>query len=459
MRAETPPRRGRRDLLQGFTVWMLFLALVPSASAQPVIEVTEVPTASAAPTLAGLDPASAAGAAFAAGGEGYTDLRLTDAIAYWQEAVAQADDPQASRDLRAWLAEATRRVAQQNRDSVLQAVAVAHARRVLAEDACHSHAHLALADALNPQFFISSLASADSAWHHIQRAVGCDPDDGNAWVSAWVEAVRRGDTARADRALDELARVGFWTPPAMAFARWTLLNVPEGAVLLTNGDADTVPMRIAQAVEGLRPDVAVVNVPLLDVPEVARHVAATEGLPLPDTVEAFVARYDARGSSDSPDGRLYTLRDAVLDRWLAASADGSLGRPLVAALTLDPGLLGFKTGLVDVGAALVPSPEPGFDADAARAAFVGLDGAAFRGALVHPTDRSPVRRAFPFDPGSIVLFQMLQTAVTFAQALQPADAEAVLADAIVFAAAAGRPDDPLIATAREWLDADWGGEP
>ena len=113
MRAETPPRRGRRDLLQGLAVWMLFLALVPSASAQPVIEVTEVPTASVAPTLAGLDPASAAGAAFAAGWEGYTDLRLTDAIAYWQEAVAQADDPQASRDLRAWLAEAARRVAQQ----------------------------------------------------------------------------------------------------------------------------------------------------------------------------------------------------------------------------------------------------------------------------------------------------------------------------------------------------------
>lgn len=433
----------------------MMLLLAAAASAQPVIEVTEVPRAFAAPSVVGLDPTSPAGVAFAEGWDEYTDLRVAAAIPHWREAVEQAGTPEASRALRAWLAEALRRAGQQPGDPALLAEAVYVARGVLAEDACHAHAHLALADALNPQFFDWPDASSGATWVHLGRAVACDPDDGNAWTALWTEAARRGDTLQADRALEELARIGFWTPPAMAFARWTLRAAPRRAVLLTNGDADTVPMRIVQAAEGLRPDVAVVNVPMLDLSEVARRVAEAEGLPLPDAVETFEARYDARGSSDSPEGRLYTLRDAVLDAWLAASADGSLGRPLVAALTLDPGVLGTKTDLADLGALLVPAPTPGFDADAARLAFADLDGAAFLGPLVHPTDRSSVRRAFPFDPGSLVLFQMLQTAVTFAQALQPADAEAVLADAVDVAAAAGRPDDPLIATAREWIDADW----
>ncbi|WP_420455164.1 hypothetical protein [Rubrivirga sp.] len=281
-------------------------------------------------------------------------------------------------------------------------------------------------------------------------------DDGDAWVSAWADATRRGDAAQAARALDALARVGFWTPPAMAFARWTLANAPPDAVLLSDGDADTIPLRIAQHVEGLRPDVSVVHVPLLDVPDVARRVARSEGLPLPNTVETFVPRGDARGSTDTAEGRTYTLRDAVLDRWLVASMDGALGRPLVATLTLDPRVLGTKTDVVDRGAHLAPASAPSFDAQAAQAAFAGLDGGAFLGPLVHPSDRDPARRAFPFDPGGLVLFQMLQTSVTFAQDGDAASADAMHAQAVAFAAAAGRADDPLIGTAQEWIDAALG---
>ncbi len=277
-------------------------------------------------------------------------------------------------------------------------------------------------------------------------------DDGHAWVAAWDDATRRGDTAQVDRALDALVRIGFWTPPAMAFARWTLATAPPNAVVLANGEADTIPLQTAQR-DGLRPDVAVVDVPMLDVPAVARRIAEAERLPLPDSVETFRPRVDARGSTDTPEGRTYTVRDAVLDRWLDASADASLGRPLVAALTLDPIVLGTKTDVVDRGAHLVPAPQPGFDAGAARAAFARLDGADFLGPLVHPTDRSP---GLPFDPGGLVLFQMLQTSVTFAQESDAVSADAVHARAIAFAHAAGRAGDPLIGTAREWIDAALG---
>jgi hypothetical protein len=272
-------------------------------------------------------------------------------------------------------------------------------------------------------------------------------------MAAWTEAVRLGDAAAEAEALGRLHAVGFWTPPVLAFARGALQNGPPDAVLLSNGDADTVPLRLVQEVEGLRPDVAVVNVPLLDLPEVVRRTAAAHGLPLPDSVEAYAPRYDPRGSTPTPDGRVYSLRDAVVDAWLAAHADRTLGRPLVAAITIDPEVLGTKTDVVDHAAFLVPAQSFGFDAEAGRAAVADLDGAAFVGPLVSAGDRSPVRRMLPFDPAGVALFQALQTAVTLAQESDAVGAEAVYAQAVAFAAGSGRADDPLVAVAREWIDA------
>ena len=67
-------------------------------------------------------------------------------------------------------------------------------------------------------------------------------------------------------------------------------------------------------------------------------------------------------------------------------------------------------------------------------------------------DRSPVRRMMPFDPAGIALFQALQTAVALAQEGDSEGAETVYAQAVAFATAAGRPDDPLVSVAREWID-------
>jgi len=418
---------------------LLALVLASCAWAQPAVE--------------GVDPASPAGIAFAEGWEAYTGFAVADAIPRWREAVDRAQTDAAVHALRARLAEALRRAGQSDEDAAEMAEAVTLARSVVAEDDCHAHAHLVLADALDPQGSSWDGASLDEARAHLARAVECDPDDGNAWTAAWGDAVRQGDAGAEGLALDALARVGFWPEPALAFARWTLQHVPAGAVVLTGGDSDTIPMRIVQRVEGLRPDMAVVDAGLLEMPEVARRVSEAEGLPLPDSVETFAPRRDGRGSTETPDGRLYTLRDAVVDRWREASASGTLGRPLVAALTLEPAILATKTDLLDRGPYLVPASSAGFDAEAARAAFAELEGRAFVGDLVSDDDRSPIRHAFPFDPGGIVLFQILQTAVTLAQDGDAEGAEAVYARARQFAADAGKADDPLIAVARDWIDA------
>jgi hypothetical protein len=62
----------------------------------------------------------------------------------------------------------------------------------------------------------------------------------------------------ANRGACDLSRVRF----AEAFARDLLEPFPPGAILLTNGDNDTMPLWYMQQVEGVRTDVEVINLPL-----------------------------------------------------------------------------------------------------------------------------------------------------------------------------------------------------
>jgi hypothetical protein len=68
---------------------------------------------------------------------------------------------------------------------------------------------------------------------------------------------------RANRAACDLSRVRF----AEGFARDLLEPLPQDAILLTNGDNDTLPLWYLQQVEGIRPDVAVINLSLTNTGE------------------------------------------------------------------------------------------------------------------------------------------------------------------------------------------------
>ncbi|MEW5875504.1 MAG: DUF2723 domain-containing protein [Candidatus Zixiibacteriota bacterium] len=67
----------------------------------------------------------------------------------------------------------------------------------------------------------------------------------------------------------------------------TLNGLPENAILFTNGDNDTWPVWYMQAAHGLRPDVSVLNMPLMNTPWFVDQVVAQDAaLPLSLSAEA-----------------------------------------------------------------------------------------------------------------------------------------------------------------------------
>ncbi len=179
---------------------------------------------------------------------------------------------------------------------------------------------------------------------------------------------------------------------AAALARWTLVSVPPGAILLSENGADTGTLRMLQET-GLRPDVRVVR------------------------------------AADEP---------GIAATWSASV------RPVVGTLTLDPEVFGRVAPMtVSAGAYTRPglADAPPFDLTAAEAAADSVRGADFAG----PPDGI-------VDLGGVVLFQLLQTAVSHAQAGDRVSAERAYARAVAFARDAGHAADPLVAIARAWID-------
>jgi tetratricopeptide (TPR) repeat protein len=339
---------------------------------------------------------------------------------------ASAKMCKANPDAHAWLAECRRRLGRYD-DAAKAAYAA------LEIDPHHAFAHAVLGDLFAPHLSEWERADPDSAWYHLRQAVRYDPSEGGAWAALWLQAMSRGEREVERRAAVQMIDSGFLSKPVLAYNRWQLDHLPQDAILLTNGDMDTYPSVALQEKEGLREDVAVVNLSLLNLPWYARLMADRYGIPLPFAGDDL----DHKFAYKDENGQLITVSRQIVEGWFEMLSDGRLGRPLCAAVTTAEGNLGTEAAGRSVlcGPYFEMSAQPVKEnSDVARLAesIEGLELSAFEGSFTSPVDRSPVRRNLTDRIATNITAAMLRYADALLDAGRWDDAETVLARAEEF---------------------------
>ncbi|MFH1682061.1 MAG: hypothetical protein ABIH26_15635 [Candidatus Eisenbacteria bacterium] len=98
----------------------------------------------------------------------------------------------------------------------------------------------------------------------LERALELDPQSGEPHYSLWVMKLSQGKREEADGHLAALVQGGYIPEFLLDMAYNMLVAVEENAIILTNGDNDTYPPLALQAARGIRKDVAIVNLSLLN---------------------------------------------------------------------------------------------------------------------------------------------------------------------------------------------------
>lgn len=304
-----------------------------------------------------------------------------------------------SAEPRAWLADNLRRTGEVE-------AAFALAADMLREDPCNARAHDVAASVLGLEFWEPGIK--DSVRAHVTAAVACDPDDGNLWLTYWMAALMRRDEAAERQAQHRVKELGFIPGPPMELARWMLRAAPPNAVLFANGDWDYLPMMVAQATEGLRPDVTVVLLSMMELPWYVRRVAARTGYPVPPELDGVG---DEESLADDEGNPLLTRVAGTL--WARTSLQGHGARPLAIAFTAETGWAREAAWPRWEGPVYTLRPpaegpaegEDGIDPNRFAALLPRLEVARLAGPLTHATDRSPLRRT-GVHPAEYVVHQL-----------------------------------------------------
>ena len=153
------------------------------------------------------------------------------------------------------------------------------------------------------------------------------PDCGGIAEDLGIAYELEGDTTQARRAWEALVRSQDLAPALLDYNYNLLMSTQGRAVLLTNGDNDTIPAWLLQRTKGVRPDVLVLNLFLIDNDRsyLARALKQhgipieTGDLPAGDK-PAFLATLCQRLHQADPDLPIY-LATTVAQAFKAALAD------------------------------------------------------------------------------------------------------------------------------------------
>jgi len=333
----------------------------------------------------------------------YRQNKLEQAIPLLERAAEQRpEDPGAQ----AWLAETYRRLGKPDK-------AAEAARRALDIDPCNTFAHAVLALDCNPMYGLWPGVNFEVSWRHLMKAVECDSSDGNVWIAIWPEAIHRGDREQCRRAIRRLVETGFLTEPLLSYNRWVLGNLPQDALLITNGDWDTYPAVALQEVEGLRRDVAVANRELLNLPWYAAYIRDHYGVELPFAAEELPGLRPIE-----EEGRVISVAGRIVRGWTEKAAEGTFTRPIAVAVTVGPEQLlpGLEEDLVLAGPYWLYSaspPEVSIDTTLVAKSLSGLTADFLEGSFVSANDRSPVR----ITTGALLVNNVSAAALKYAEAL------------------------------------------
>ncbi len=124
----------------------------------------------------------------------------------------------------------------------------------------------------------------------LEKALAIDPNNDDPHVRLWVMRLSLGQREAAARELTSLLDRGRIPEPLLDYAHNLLVGLEPSAILLTNGDNDTYPAIALQAGRKLRPDVAIVNLSLLNLAWFRRELRRE---PLSVPVDELEGRDDA----------------------------------------------------------------------------------------------------------------------------------------------------------------------
>lgn len=163
----------------------------------------------------------------------------------------------------------------------------------------------ALVELANEEFGLSLQSgkpTMDAVRARLERAVELAPEWPTPHFYLFNVDLLFGDAAAVSRQMELLVRKRGFSAPLLDFAYNLLSSADPGAIVLTNGDNDTYPTLAMQSVFGVRKDVRVVNLSLLNLMRYAKGVwASSPSAPAPLT-EQEILRHKRDAGDEYADG-------------------------------------------------------------------------------------------------------------------------------------------------------------
>jgi tetratricopeptide (TPR) repeat protein len=338
----------------------------------------------------------------------YFETKLEQALPLFEQIVNKTPT---NAEAQTWLAETYRRLGRKED-------AIRAARIALRLSPCCSFAHIVLAQASHP--------NTDTTMVHVTKAIECDSTDPHGWLMMWGEAIRRGDPVLRNTCLKKLVETGFFTNAALAYGRAELRNLPEDAVLFTNGDMDTYPAQAVQVTEGFRTDVAVAEREHLGINWGCRFIRDCQNVPVP----VPDAQLDSMRDSTDSLGTTITTSEQMFRLLLHQKQNGKMNRPIALAPTVEEAFYSWsKKHFKYQGMFLLwrPGHDDGIaDTASIRKCLSGIDPEDFIGPWASMKDRSPIRRYYTKGIAGIVFEMALTYSKELIKARRDVEAERTL---------------------------------